>query len=954
MGRTCVVPGCKSGYKNVDMRGVSMFTFREEWRGKISRANGWKFTANNGICSKHFVEEDIVREATTANSRGRRKKKGDSLLKSYVKSDAYPTIFPGCPSHLTKKRASRRKSNTSASERIAAANKRNEERKQKELEADTISTIEEISSQFKNKILDKTKLESSPSIVVTDHEVVIYKIHVINGDLKPAVKYSVTIDSNFSFQCYLNDKRIPYTHFASIGISNGKIKLFSQISHILDVLDSSVIETKSDNDLLLSHIEGLKQFETTNEKLRSKLNFLIEQLELACMHIQHRRYSPALLSMCVLWENASSNLYQQIREENVLTLPSVRYIKKLNSALDVETGLTPQTIKYLEARISKMTKLDKIGSMMMDEVYASKRSEYTRSNGRIYGMVDNDLTKTLLVLMFKSVATSYEDVIAMVPTSKIDSGKIHALFLKCLSSITPLGYNVVASLVDGHSSNVKFYRTELCDGELKPHIPHPLVEGRKIFLPFDSTHIFKCIYNNFEGRKTFSCPGFDGGEPFIANFQHIKELYNLEFTKPVKMAFELNHQCLHPQPIEKTKVSLASKVFSESTRNAMRYYVENGHPQWKGTLAFLDLLAKWWNVLNVRSRFKGQQKRNPDCEPITADNYEKIKLLFSTIVSWIDEWESSGKSGLSNETFKTFRQNSASIPLLAEYLIFEMGLEFILTGKIQSDFLEKRFGRYRQLSGADYFITERQFLEAEKSIRVKSLIKFSGYSIKDVQNIMSRDDSSEIDSFLADTIMDFVSEDTVTEMTAADKSIIYYVAGFVSKSTMKHNKCTECENVLGSKNEEIVILIDDSLPPESKEFLNSINRGGLIKPSDILYTACTGAWEIYTLIMDNAESKTEFLASKNHRAIFHVCYITYLKSRNKFDELFSFKCMNDHLFETFLKKISEKFFNVMAKNFVSETNSVTHSLKKRKSTAKDDKRSLTRSQAKARKLTSQN
>ena len=75
MGRSCVVPGCRSGYKNVDMHGISMFKFKKEWEGKILRESGWKSTANTGICSKHFVEEDIVREATAANSRGQRKKK---------------------------------------------------------------------------------------------------------------------------------------------------------------------------------------------------------------------------------------------------------------------------------------------------------------------------------------------------------------------------------------------------------------------------------------------------------------------------------------------------------------------------------------------------------------------------------------------------------------------------------------------------------------------------------------------------------------------------------------------------------------------------------------------------------------------------------------------------------------------------------------------------------------
>ena len=164
---------------------------------------------------------------------------------------------------------------------------------------------------------------------------------------------------------------------------------------------------------------------------------------------------------------------------------------------------------------------------------------------------------------------------------------------------------------------------------------------------------------------------------------------------------------------------------------------------------------------------------------------------------------------------------------------------------------------------------------------------------------MSNDDSRETEILsTTNNIMDSVSEDAVSEMASADKSILYYVAGFVSKSIIKHCKCTECGNVLGSKNDEILILAD-SLPLECKEFLDSINREGLIKPSDILYMACIGAWETYKLVMKNIESKMEFLASKNHRSVFHACYITYLKSHDKFGEIFNFKCLKDHSFEKF-------------------------------------------------------
>ena len=172
------------------------------------------------------------------------------------------------------------------------------------------------------------------------------------------------------------------------------------------------------------------------------------------------------------------------------------------------------------------------------------------------------------------------------------------------------------------------------------------------------------------------------------------------------MAFELNHETLNPQPIEKTKVSLASRICSESTRNAVKFYTENGYPHWEGTLKFLQIIAKWWNILNVKTAFKGIHKRNPDCQPITVENLEEVTLFFQKIVDWVDEWRKSKKAGLSTETFKSFHQTSTVIPLLAHHLLHEHGFEYVLTGKIQSDFLEKRFGRYRQLSGANYFATE--------------------------------------------------------------------------------------------------------------------------------------------------------------------------------------------------------------------------------------------------------
>ena len=129
-------------------------------------------------------------------------------------------------------------------------------------------------------------------------------------------------------------------------------------------------------------------------------------------------------------------------------------------------------------------------------------------------------------------------------------------------------------------------KKELCADKPDLFIPLPVVESKRLYLLYDATHVFKCVYNNFQKRVVFECPNF-GGMCISPNFHHTVELYNTKLSKPVKKAFELNDECLNPQAIEKNESWLVcSCVFGELTRNALTYYVKNGHPEWSGTLNF--------------------------------------------------------------------------------------------------------------------------------------------------------------------------------------------------------------------------------------------------------------------------------------------------------------------------------------------------------------------------------
>ena len=130
-----------------------------------------------------------------------------------------------------------------------------------------------------------------------------------------------------------------------------------------------------------------------------------------------------------------------------------------------------------------------------------------------------------------------------------------------------------------------------------------------------------------------------------------------------------------------------------------------------------------------------------------------------------------------------------------------------------------RFGRYRQLNGANNFATERQFLHAEKAIRVKSLIKFSDYSIKDVQAIMKKDTlvcESTVQSH-ADFIIDCISE--CIEISCSDANIVFYIAGFIAKSLTKKFKCKGCINVLG-RTEDVLMPELENIPENCQYFID--------------------------------------------------------------------------------------------------------------------------------------
>ena len=93
--------------------------------------------------------------------------------------------------------------------------------------------------------------------------------------------------------------------------------------------------------------------------------------------------------------------------------------------------------------------------------------------------------------------------------------------------------------------------------------------------------------------------------------------------------------------------------------------------------------------------------------------------------------------GLSKPTFECAIRSCKAILSLVPYLFERYSdLDFILLGNICSDFLEGRFGWWRQLCGVNYYNSVTQFLQAEKTICLRSLVSM-GYDMKKIHQFLA-------------------------------------------------------------------------------------------------------------------------------------------------------------------------------------------------------------------------
>ena len=185
--------------------------------------------------------------------------------------------------------------------------------------------------------------------------------------------------------------------------------------------------------------------------------------------------------------------------------------------------------------------------------------------------------------------------------------------------------------------------------------------------------------------------------------------------------------------------------------------------------------------------------------------------------SWLTKWETSTKFGLSRQTFSALRLTNNAIADLSSDLLSE-GYKFVLTGRMQTDCLERRFSHYRQMSGGRFLVSLSEVISSESIIKMKSLLQH-----KLEISALTIESNQEYDENLLEEQVLKLRCINYEDLVLSEKShqVVAYISGYISHSLLKDASCLECINLLQQD-------------PILTQYLKDLDRGGLTLPSSSL------------------------------------------------------------------------------------------------------------------------
>ncbi len=376
---------------------------------------------------------------------------------------------------------------------------------------------------------------------------------------------------------------------------------------------------------------------------------------------------------------------------------------------------------------------------------------------------------------------------------------------------------------------------------------------------YNAVHLIKNVRNNLLNYKRFIFPGFqfDKLRDGEVRWRNLLDVYDHDqlLDANLKLAPKLSYRALHPGD-NKQNVPFALAVFHHTTSAAIRSYF----PENEDAARFLQLIDTWWTIVNCKQIINTNNRLGNAAVP--GDGKPDFLRMFA---DWVDEWfdsqvSNTSKYTLSAQTSFALASTCRSLASIIEDLLSE-GYDYVLTARFVTDFLERRFSRYRQMSGGRFLVSLREVLNSEKILTLTSLLKVGINTWE--ENLKDDRLNEDLDKLVSE-----VRSMELHDVQLTDKSmeVSAYIGGYIVKALVKNNNKSKNNN---SNNKKMSSCSDcktrllNQRSEEHTEYLRLVSRGGLKIPSLSLIQ--------YTSAVFGMLQEIEPLVQKSNVSERHAC-----------------------------------------------------------------------------------
>ena len=238
------------------------------------------------------------------------------------------------------------------------------------------------------------------------------------------------------------------------------------------------------------------------------------------------RYHPMLIRYCLSLAAKSPSCYEELRDSNILILPSQRTLRDYKNFIRPKRGFQDHVVEELQKLTNSYFDVQRYVVLLFDEMKINSNLVFDKVTGELIGYVDlgdpevnyatldkiDEIATHALVFFIRGVCTELKFSLAHFATDGVTADQLMPLFWEAVA-VLEISCNlwVIATTSDGASPNRRFYRMhkdlddnsgkDVCYCTVNLYAPH-----RFIYFFSDAPHLVKttrnCLYHSGSGSCT--------------------------------------------------------------------------------------------------------------------------------------------------------------------------------------------------------------------------------------------------------------------------------------------------------------------------------------------------------------------------------------------------------------------------------------------------------------------